>query len=246
MKQKSFQLTTFSLHIIAMLCMLVDHMWATVTSGNNWMNCVGRIAFPIFAFLIANGYFYTHDRKKYFYRLLFFAVLSEIPFNLINSSTLFNPFHQNVLWTFLISLLTMMWIDHTRLKNRKPVSVLKTAAIVLLSFLISTICCVDYLGFGVLTVLLFYFFHGHRWYDFLGQFSGLFVINWILIKGMDLPLFTIREYTFYFPTQGFALLALLPIWLYRGKQGPHNKKIQFFFYSFYPLHMLLLFILTLL
>lgn len=244
MRQKTYQLTSFSLHIIAMSCMLFDHLWATVIPGNQWMNFIGRIAFPIFAFLIANGYFHTHSKKNYLYRLFLFAILSEIPFNLINSDTLFYPFHQNVLWCFLISLLTIIWIEHVKEKNKKGIFLFKTIAILLLSFLLATICFVDYLGFGVLTVLLFYFFHGNKWYDYLGQFLGIYLINFIFIKGMDIPIFTISEHTFYFPTQGFAILSIIPIWLYRGKQGPHNKIIQYAFYAFYPVHLLLLAILA--
>lgn len=48
--------TSMSLHIIAMTCMLCDHLWGTIVPGNDWLTCVGRILFPIFAFLIVEGY----------------------------------------------------------------------------------------------------------------------------------------------------------------------------------------------
>ena len=59
-----------SLHILAMACMLCDHMWASLFPYMEWMTCVGRIAFPIFAFMIVEGYFHTKDIKKYLLRLL--------------------------------------------------------------------------------------------------------------------------------------------------------------------------------
>lgn len=106
--------TSMSLHIIAMTCMLCDHLWGTIVPGNDWLTCVGRISFPIFAFLIVEGYFHTRNLKKYVLRLLLFAILSEIPFNLAMGSSLFYPIHQNVLWSFLISLCLIRWNEKNK------------------------------------------------------------------------------------------------------------------------------------
>ena len=118
MEKRKLEISSLTLHIIAMAAMLLDHMWATVMSGNLWMNCVGRIAFPIFAFMTVEGYFHTHNMKKYLQRLLIFALLSEIPFNLMNEGTIVSPFHQNVIWTFLIALLMICGIEKAKQKGK--------------------------------------------------------------------------------------------------------------------------------
>lgn len=61
---KRFGITSFGLHVLAMTFMLLDHLWATMLTGQTWMTNVGRLAFPIFAFMIAEGYFRTHDVKN--------------------------------------------------------------------------------------------------------------------------------------------------------------------------------------
>ena len=234
------EFTSFSLHILAMVCMLLDHLWATVVPGNLWLTCLGRIAFPIFAFLLVEGYFHTRSLKKYLLRLLVFALISEIPFNLMMGGGLVYPFHQNVLWTFLIGLLAIRWMEQVRSKHRKPVLTwLAVAGIALLAALLGLLTFVDYNAGGVLMVLVFYLFRGKKWYHYLGQLAGMYWINFLLLTGRDLA-FTVMGRELFFPVQGFALLALIPIWLYRGKQGYHGKITKWSFYWFYPVHILIL------
>ena len=96
--------TANQLKAIALFCMLLDHMWATIVPGREWMTCVGRIAFPIFAFELAQGYTHTHDLRAYAKRLLLLAVVSEVPFDMVAGGTYFYPWHQNVAWTLLAGL----------------------------------------------------------------------------------------------------------------------------------------------
>ena len=110
-------LDSLTLKLLAMALMLCDHLWATVLPGVMWLTAVGRIAFPIFAFQVAEGFQRTHDRKKYLLRMLVFALISEIPFNSLYYSSPVFPFHQNVMFTFFIALLLMLGLEKVRSKG---------------------------------------------------------------------------------------------------------------------------------
>ena len=103
MGKSRLDLSALDLKLLAMAAMLVDHMGYLFFPQARWMRCVGRLAFPIFAFQIAEGWYRTRDRKKYTLRLLICAVVSEVPFDLAFSGTPVDAGYQNVLWTFFIA-----------------------------------------------------------------------------------------------------------------------------------------------
>lgn len=223
---------------MAMVFMLCDHLWGTIVQGNDWLTCVGRLTFPIFAFLIVEGYFHTKDLKKYVGRLFLFAVLSEIPFNLAMGSSLFFPIHQNVLWSFLISIGLIAWNE--KVKGKKLwARVLIGAASLIVGYIGGILTFVDYYNAGVMMVLAFYFFKGNKWWCYLGQFICMWYINMEMLGGYSYEVEMFGE-THFIARQGFAMLALIPIWLYRGNQGYHSKKLQMVYYAFYPAHLLVL------
>lgn len=238
-KRGTFELTSLSLHLLAMACMLCDHLWGTIVPGNDWLTCVGRIALPIFAFLLVEGYFHTSDLRKYVQRLLLFAVISEIPFNLALGSQVFYPIHQNILWSFLISIGLIHWNEKTRKKGKVWQRLLVGVASVLLGYLVGLLTMVDFYHAGILTALTFYFFRQRSWWTRLGQLVCLWYINMELLGGYGYEIQLFGE-TWFLMRQGLALLALIPIWLYRGKQGLHNRTIQYLCYAFYPAHLLVL------
>ena len=236
---KNFELTAAVLHIIAMTLMLMDHLWATLLPAREWLTCAGRVAFPIFAFMAVEGYFHTRSFKKYILRMLLFAVLSEIPFDLMYGRTWFYPVHQNVLWTFLLGLLGVWLMEQVRKKGKTWMYLLVCVLVVPAGLVLGTLCMVDYYGVGVLTVFVFYFLHGRKWWCFLGQLAALYWLNVELLGGLMYPV-QLFGMEFELCQQGLALLALIPIWLYRGRQGYHSKPFQYLCYAFYPVHMLLL------
>ena len=216
-QEKAFTLetTSFSLHIMAMLFMLCDHLWGTVISGNDWLTCIGRVSFPIFAFMIVEGYFHTKNLKKYVYRI-----------------------HQNVLWSFLISIGLIHWNEKTK-PGKQWKRVLVGCLSVVIGYVVGLLTMVDFYHAGILTVLVFYFFRQRTWWSFIGQLICLWYINVEMLGGFsyEIPL---GEKTYFLSRQGIALLAFIPIWLYRGKQGYHSKALQYACYTFYPLHLLIL------
>ncbi len=236
--RRPLEITSFCLHIMAMVFMLCDHLWGTLIPGNDWLTCIGRLAFPLYAFMLVEGYFHTRDLKKYVRRLFLFALLSEIPFNLAMGSRLFYPIHQNVLWSFLISVALIHWNQRVReqaLWKRLLVGILTLC----IGYVVGLITFVDYYHAGILMVLTFYFFRGRKWWQFVAQLLCLWYINLEMLGGYSYEV-QIGDQTYFLVRQGFALLSLIPILLYRGKQGYHSKALQYFYYSFYPLHLLIL------
>ena len=244
-----FGITSAGLHILGMVIMLMDHAWVTIAPSHNWLTWVGRIAFPIFAFLTAEGYFRTKNFKSYLGRMFLFALLAEIPFNLMNTggSSFFYPLHQNVLFTFIIALLMMRCIDKMREKfsNKAALIMFASGALLLVGYLLGAFLFVDYYGAGVVTVLVFYFFHERKWWAFLLQAVCLYYINVEMLAGLYVPV-ELLGHSFELHQQLLALLALVPIWLYNGRKGNDSILFRFGCYFFYPAHMLLLVALMLL
>lgn len=269
-------MTTALLHIIAMACMLLDHIWASFLTYR-WMTCVGRIAFPIFAFMVAKGFRYTRDVKKYMLRMLIFAVISEIPFNLLCAGQVRYPYHQNVLWTFLLALCGLTIMKKVKSLEKIWLYIPTCIAVCIASIVLGYALIVDYFGFGIITVYVFYFLDREREdnivfafinrrkdndaLDYIeedrkdkliwnvlamaGQFICLYYINVEILGGFyyNVEIFGRNVEVV---QQGLALFALIPIWLYNGKQGYHAKWFKYFNYAFYPLHCLILGLLALL
>lgn len=239
-KVKKIQfLNSNTLRLVAVLLMISDHVWATTMSFGNWMTYIGRMAFPIFAFQIAEGFIHTKDFKKYALRLLAFGLVSEIPFNLFYSSRWFNPYHQNVMFTLLLGLLAIRVIDNLK-EDISAKNIGKSVLWLLLIGIGGTLGFVDYGFLGVLTVVMFYLCRGYRFTPIL-QLIGMILINIVFFEG-QVFIFEVFGKTLEIPSQGFAVFALIPIWLYNGKKGKSSKALQYGFYAFYPVHMLILYL----
>lgn len=232
-------ISSSTLKIAALFLMLLDHSWATIASDHMWLTYLGRLAFPIFAFQIAEGFIHTADRKKYAARLLLFGLISEIPFNFLVAASPIYPFHQNVMFTLFLGLKAMEGFELLR-EARTWKTLARCLLRLAVCLLLATILFVDYGAMGVLTVLLFYLCRGFP-FAWVGQLAGMTALHIIFFEGYTLliPLF---GRTFSFPTQGFAVFSLLLIWLYNGKKGRGGKYLQLGAYCFYPLHMVLLYL----
>ena len=221
-------LDTDFLKLIAVLSMTVDHVGAVFFPEYPVFRWIGRMAFPLFCYCMTEGLLYTHDIRRYLARLGVFALLSQ-PFWILAFNAddfLGNLLNFNIFFTLFVSLLAMWGFK----KHNWP---LFLGCVLLLAFV-----NFDYSVTGVMLMLIFYLCRQIP-YGWIGEVAGLAFLNCKLLGGMTIPL-TLGSWTLEFPEQGLALLALIPIWLYNGRQGAHNKAIQYACYAFYPAHMLIL------
>lgn len=232
-------LTSDILKILAVIFMVFDHLWATIISGNDWMTYLGRLTFPIFAFQIAEGFIHTSNIKKYTLRLLVFALISEIPFNLFYGGSWFYPYHQNVIFTLLLGLLAIIQIDKIR-KDKTKKTVIKSILLLIPISLGSFIGFPDYGFWGYLTVIMFYLFRDFP-FAWALQLISMILLHIVLPEGQQI-IVEIFGKTHEIAIQSFAVFALIPIWLYGGRKGKSGKAMQYGFYVFYPAHMIILYL----
>lgn len=215
---------------IAEALMLTDHVGAILLPEVPVLRCVGRLAFPIFAFFIAEGYAHTRDFGRYFRRLAILAVVSEIPFNLENGAV-FDLTRQNVLWTFCLALLTLRGLE--ALGRERGFGRWAGCGLVLAAgFAAGELLRTDYGGWGVVTVALLYLCRDGK-YAKLWLLLAMAAVNGLGMGSLTMPVFGGEM-----PIQIFAVAALPVIWLYNGQAGP--KGLRRAFYVFYPAHLLVL------
>lgn len=206
---------------IACFTMLLDHIGATMVQGYA-LRIIGRIAFPIFCFLMAEGTFYTKDPRKYGLRLMIGALLSEIPFDLAFRGKLTWEY-QNVMLTLFLGFLTVEIIQRTEFDIVKVLAVSG-------GFALAEWANTDYGGFGVLLVVLFSQTRGKLWF----QTIMVAMFSW-MINSLKIPVLGILV-----PIEMFAIFAMIPIALYSGRKVTSNRAVQWGFYLFYPVHLMIL------
>lgn len=215
---------------IAAALMLTDHVGAILLPEVPVLRCVGRLAFPIFAFFIAEGYAHTRNFGRYFRRLAILAVVSEIPFNLENGAV-FDLTRQNVLWTFCLALLTLRGLE--ALGRERGFGRWAGCGLVLAAgFAAGELLRTDYGGWGVVTVALLQLCRDGK-YAKLWLLLAMAAVNGLGMGSLTMPVFGGEM-----PIQIFAVAALPVIWLYNGQAGP--KGLRRAFYVFYPAHLLVL------
>ena len=219
-----------ALKCIAAALMLTDHVGAILLPEVPVLRCVGRLAFPIFAFFIAEGYAHTRDFGRYFRRLAILAVVSEIPFNLENGAV-FDLTRQNVLFTFCLALLTLRGLE--ALGRERSFGRWAGCGLVLAAgFAAGELLRTDYGGWGVVTVALLQLCRD-------GKYAKLWLLlAMAAVNGRGMGSLTMPVFGGEMPIQIFAVAALPVIWLYNGQAGP--KGLRRAFYVFYPAHLLVL------
>ena len=237
-KLRSGVINSDLLKLLAIVTMIIDHIWQAGLVEARLFNWVGRIAFPIFAFQIAEGYTKTSNIKRYALRLLIFAFASEIPFNIFCADWIFFPDYQNVIFTLFFGLCAVIAIDRAKKETSSKNIVLCIIAVAVIVIL-AEVLQVDYGAPGVLVVVMFYLFRDFKYARALQLLSMLLIFT-LLFPGNTVPIKIFGNICF-LPVQIFALISLIPIWLYNGKKGVHSKALQYGFYAVYPLHMLVIY-----
>ena len=216
-------MSSFVLKIIAIVTMFIDHIGYAIFGKFSFFNYIGRIAFPIFAFQISEGYLHSKNLKKYFLRLFIFAIISQIPFMLF-SKIISNDFTLNIFFTLLLGLISIYLYDKS---NHKIIGII---SVILLGLLANFSHC-DYGFYGVAIIFLFYLFKNN-----LIKSSIAFIITTIIKY-----LIPIIKYGFYNEYLYLLICTLIPIIfisLYNGKKG---KDTKYLLYLFYPIHLLLIY-----
>ena len=206
------------LKLIACLSMFIDHLGAVCFSGMMGFRIIGRLAFPIYCFLLVEGAVHTHDMKKYILRMGIFALISEIPFDLAFYHRLVYTGHQNVFFTLGLGLLAIWFLEHPIEQLDIP-DVLYKLLVIIAAGLIAEFFNTDYGFTGIAVICVFYYLRG--------QPQLKYPIAAILLAAMG-------------GVEVYAVLALIPILLYNGQRGQQTKVMQYGFYIFYPAHLLLL------
>ncbi len=225
-------MSIFIIKVIAYISMFLDHIKYAIPETQNFITIfLGRIAFPLFAFLLTEGYVHTKNLRKYYIRLTIFALVSQLPFMLFLSIFSENIFKLNVLFTLLLGLMAINLYDKFESKNMKLVGI---AGFIIFAYL-GCILKVDYSWYGVLLVILLYMFKKKK---ILLTISVLILnIIYMLNKyvGWNINLIEINHYILFICMN----IPLIFILLYDGKQG---KKINYiFYYLIYPIHFIILY-----
>lgn len=223
-----FTLTTLDLKLLAVLLMVTDHIGVFFFPDQLIFRLIGRLSFPLFAWLIVNGIEHSKDRKKYFLRLLAFAVISQIPYLLAYREVIPGFMGLNIFFTLCLGFLAVQAI-----RNVTPHSF--SLLLVGICALTAILLDASYGAGGVFCILAFYLFRKNIRAMFLSQLT-------IFLTSFMLPEFILPKASLNMVAvvQPFGALSVLFISWYNGERGP---KMQYFFYLFYPVHLVILYLL---
>lgn len=209
-------MSSFALKLLAMITMTLDHAGAILFPSNEILRLVGRLSFPIYCFLLSEGFVHTSSRKRYLFRMGLWGVISEPVFDLAFRGNLWVPNHQNVFFTLFFGLCSLWLLTH--FEKEKPAA---AVGFLLLPIFAAEWFHTDYGAFGAALIVVFYICRNQR----VEALTGFALLN----TGFSLLSSRI---------QLAAAAAVLPLAFYNGKRGP--KLPGWIFYAFYPAHLLVL------
>ncbi|MBQ4542231.1 MAG: hypothetical protein IJA23_05235 [Clostridia bacterium] len=225
------------LKIIAFVSMVIDHVGSYLLDNNIVFRIIGRLAFPIFAYFIAEGMKFTRNRKRYILLLFLFACISQVPYMLLSER-----FKLNVLFTFLLAILFILIIEKfMKMENQKNLAKMIGFMILILSMFIACLIVGDVLQYieygtlGIMLVVVFYFAKTP-----LNMILAALVLILMVLKRLLFMDFLISLNNVF---QIFSLASIILIAVYNHKKGKMNLK--YLFYVGYPAHLLLIWIITL-
>ncbi len=205
-------MSTFILKIIAAIAMTIDHAGLLLFGDATWMRAVGRLAFPLFAYFIAEGFRYTRNRRRYFFGILALGTVCQIVCEIFSPGEVWN-----VLLTFSLSIALLYLLERSK-ADARFLAAFGTGLI--LVFFFTKYIPVDYGFFGVILPL----------------FPALFEKKWARLGAFAVGLAVLCADSH--PLQWISLSSLVLLALYNGKPGKY--KLKYFFYIFYPLHLAVL------
>lgn len=212
-------MSLFVLKIIGLITMFLDH-YQFMIGGSEIFRIIGRVAFPIFAFTLSEGYVHTRNLKKYLLRIFCFAVGIQILFILFEYGGIVNIFFTLFFGLVAIYILNLKK-DLVKEPFMKVIKVILIAGILYLAQVLQ----LDYGAYGILLIMIFNAFRNDK-LKILMSFLALNMFNIIFPN-----VFQIID------TQIFSLISLIFIFMYNGEKG---KSIRYFFYLFYPVHFFIL------
>ncbi len=217
-------ITQEGLKLLACLTMLLDHIGAVLVDAD-WLRIVGRMAFPIYCFLLAEGIWHTKNPKRYGLRLLMGAILAELPFD----HAIFGGFT----WLYCSVMVTLL-LGFLFGQAARKLPKLWQKILLLIPFAgAAELLNSDYGGYGVAMIALFLLTQDCPRRQPL-QLAGLAALC-LAMDSYEVPVLG-----FSVPIELFAVLAMIPISLYSGRKVLASRGVQWGFYLFYPLHLAVL------
>lgn len=227
-------LTANTLKIISIIAMFFDHFVTVFISHDTIMGLMlrtpGRIAAPIMCYFIAEGYHYTSNLKKYIYRLLVFAVISHFAYNLLFGYTFFQA--TSIIWGLAMGLIALAAVKSDKLNIMAKLVVLGACCALSITANWNYVAVLWIVGFGL--------FQG----DFKKQIASFIVLGIVFhLIPTYLNFGPVHEvYPHWYQIGIFLAIPLLA--MYNGKLGKKTKFMSWFFYVFYPGHLILLYLLN--